>query len=374
MKTFDTWGILSGAGFVIPTLIMMCQGSSLGSNSPITIVLIILIILCCSMFMYLGCKTRDVRPVIPFVLFRNPTIAAILVQNVLFGAAYYSFTYFVPLYLQVVRGLSPLMGSALFIPYFATHGIWSTISGLIVSYLQNRGQKSYSYVLTFGFCIWTLAMGVLAWYSSAQPPSIGPFIVFEILVGLGTGSTFQNSIMAIRAQVTAEHNAVAVSARNVLRFFGGALGIAVSSVVLEQRLKSTMPVRLEFISDSAFTRPQNANLTEDDLELTQHSYAGAIAWSWYVSTGMIGLCVLLCFLVKDNRKAPKAPPRPDRDLEDQTVEMARVPSEGDSDTDSKHDDDSASMKTIEVDDRSLDPRTTGDVWAQQMHAPFSPLK
>lgn len=326
LSEFDTFGILTGTGFAIPMLILMCEGSGLGARSPVTISLIILMILCGAAFMFLGFRTRSVRPVIPFVLFRNRTIASILVQNILFGAVYYTFTYFVPLYLQTVREYSPLTGSALFVPYFVTHGAWSTISGLIVSHLQNTGKKSYSYVLTFGFCVWTLAMGFLAWYSHAQLRSIGPFVFFEILVGLGTGSTFQNSIMAIRAQVTAEHNAVAVSARNVLRFFGGALGIAISSIVMEERLKWTMPWRLEWISDSAFTRPPTGSLNTADRRLTEVAYAGAIAWVWYISTGMVGLCVLLCVLVRDKKGLKKEARDTGRDEEAQTVEMSRVAS------------------------------------------------
>nr|POE93500.1 putative transporter c3h1.06c [Quercus suber] len=334
LREFDTYGILTGIGFIVPLLILMCQGSGFGADSPVTIALIVLMIICGMVFMYLGFQTRPVRPVIPFVLFRNRTITAIFVQNVLFGAVYYAFTYFVPLYLQTVREFSPLTASALFVPYFVTHGIWSTISGLIVSHLQNRGRKSYSYVLTFGFSVWTLAMGLLAWYSYSRTPSLGHFVGLEILVGLGTGSTFQNSIMAIRAQVTAEHNAVAVSARNVLRFFGGALGIAVSSVVLEERLKWTMPWRLEWISDTAFSRPPTGSLDAADRELAEVAYARAIAWVWYVAAGMVGLCMLLCFLVRDTRVVKTETKQTSREnLEAHTLELSRVPiSSGKSDT------------------------------------------
>ncbi|KAK4508815.1 hypothetical protein PRZ48_002554 [Zasmidium cellare] len=84
--------------------------------------------------------------------------------------------------------------------------------------------------------------------------------------------------MAIRSHGTSEHNAVAVSTRNVLRFFGGALGIAIFSVVLEERLKWTMPWRLEWVSDSAFSRTPQGELSPPDRVLVQHSYAGAISW------------------------------------------------------------------------------------------------
>ncbi|KAK4508816.1 hypothetical protein PRZ48_002555 [Zasmidium cellare] len=121
LKTFDGLGILSGIGFVVPLLILTCQVSTLKNRLPVLIALAVITPVFFSIFLALGFSKRKVRPVVPFMLFRNQTIAAILVQNVLFGAVYYGFTYFVPLYLQVVRELDPVKGSALFVPYFATH-------------------------------------------------------------------------------------------------------------------------------------------------------------------------------------------------------------------------------------------------------------
>ncbi|KAF2158439.1 hypothetical protein M409DRAFT_71642 [Zasmidium cellare ATCC 36951] len=299
LKSFDGFGMLSGAGFIVPLLILVCQASSLKKQEAVLIALSVLCAVSLTVFMTLGFRDRKVRPVIPFALFCNRTIAAILAQNVLFGAVYYGFIYFVPLYLQVVREKQPVLASAIFVPYFATHGIWSTVSGLILSMLQNKGRRSYSYVLSFGFAIWTLAMGLLAWHSNRVASPLALFVVFEILVGLGTGSVFQNSIMAIRAQVTADLNAVAVSTRNVLRFFGGALGIAICSTVLENRLKYSMPWRLEWVSDTAFSRTPKDMLSPSDYLLVQHSYARAIAWIWYIATGMIALSLVLCLLIKD---------------------------------------------------------------------------
>lgn len=301
LKRFDTLGILTGTVFVIPLLILISQGSSFAIKSPVTIVLIIFTVLGSAAFLYFGWKDRKVRPVVPFVLFRNPTITAILLQNVLFGAVYYTVTYFIPLYWQVVRSKSPLRGAVLFIPYFVTHGFWSTISGQIVSYLQNRGKKSYSYVLTFGFGIWTISMALIAWESAKRQSCTAVIVVMEVLIGFGTGSVFQNSIMAIRAQVTAEHNAVAVSARNVLRFFGGALGIAISSSVLEMRLKYSMPWRLEYVSDTAFSHSPTAGLSAADQAIVHHAYGLAISTIFYVSTGMLGICFLLCVVIRDVR-------------------------------------------------------------------------
>lgn len=329
LEHFDTVGILTGTAFVVPLLILISQGSSFGTTSPVTIVLIILTILGSAAFLYFGWKDRKVRPVIPFALFRNPTITAILLQNVLFGAVYYTVTYFIPLYWQVVRSKSPLQGAVLFIAYFVTHGFWSTISGQIVSYLQNRGKKSYSYILTFGFGIWTISMASIAWESAKRQSSTAVIVVMEVLIGFGTGSVFQNSIIAIRAQVTAEHNAVAVSARNVLRFFGGALGIAISSSVLEMRLKYSMPWRLEYVSDTAFSRSPTAGLSAADQAIVHHAYGLAISTIFYVSTGMLGICFLLCVAIKDVRMPKKTSNPSAEDSELQTPQNGDI-SRGDS--------------------------------------------
>lgn len=301
LKSVDVLGILSGAGFVLPGLTLICQFEDLKDNSPAFVALIVLTGCSFLAFMGLGLMDRGIRPIVPFHLFRNRTIAAILAQNVLFGAAYYSFTYFLPLTIEVVRELSPLRAAVMMVAYFLTHGISSTISALVVNMLQKRKMISYSLVFIFAFAVWTVAMSLLAYQNGAiDAEYVGVVVVLEIMVGIGTGSTFQNSVMAIRSQVTAEHNAVALGTRNVLRFFGGALGTAISSVILRTGLRANLPGRLDYLAMGAFSRPHFSQLSDADAELVQSAYVSATSWIFYTSSILVGICLFLCLFIRDD--------------------------------------------------------------------------
>lgn len=307
VKTIDCWGIMTGIGFIVPALVLLCKGGLWGIKSPATIALIVFTILFFLAFVMLGFKERPgVRPMIPFHLFRNPTIAVVYVQNILLGAVYYSFTYFLPLLFQVVRQLPAIHAAALFIPYMCMHGVWSAASGYLVTILDktvNKREKgSYILILGFGFAMWTIGMIILTVYGRHVQCPIGLLVAMEILVGLGTGSTFQNSVNAIRNQVEAKDSAVALSARNVLRFFGGALGVAISSTIVQSRLRTDLPKRLGSIADSAFSRPVMDAYSPADQLRVRSAYADAISYVFFASMVMTAVCFVCCFGLKYDKR------------------------------------------------------------------------
>lgn len=122
LKTIDYYGILSGIGIVVAGLLLLSRYSDL--DRAVVITLAVITVVSATIFLVLGFlpDRGAVRPIVPFKLFRNRTIATILVQNVLFGATYYSFNYYLPLNLQVVRELPALTASAYQVPYYVTHG------------------------------------------------------------------------------------------------------------------------------------------------------------------------------------------------------------------------------------------------------------
>jgi len=290
---------------------LICEGTSL--PTPVLIALGVLTGVFTILFLWLGFKSdRTVRPIVPFFLFKNRTLAAIYMQNILFGGAYYSFTYFLPLSFQVVAGWSLIKSAVSMIPYFVTHGTWGIFSALIVRDLQKRGHRSFSYMFYFGFGVWMIADGLIAWNFSATVPGLVYFL--EVLVGFGTGSTFTNSVLAIRAQVTAEHNAVAVGTRNVLRFFGGALGTAISSVILSTQFSAALPSRLEYLAEEA-SEPNTTGLSASDERIVHEAYTKAVGWVFYISLAFLGGCFLLNLLIKDNKQKKPAP----RDVENSNI-------------------------------------------------------
>ncbi|USW55846.1 Putative MFS transporter superfamily [Septoria linicola] len=132
------------------------------------------------------------------------------------------------------------------VPYFITHGLVSALSAQLVVYLKSKGRRSYSLVMSSGFTIWTVAMALLGWECVAQIHHL--VLAFGIFVGLGTGSVFQNSVSALSSAVDRDEEAVAVGTRNVVRFFGGALGTAISYAVLNADMRAHLPPELKYLA------------------------------------------------------------------------------------------------------------------------------
>lgn len=90
-------------------------------------------------------------PMVPMRMFKTPAVAAILLQNLLFGYVYYSELYYLPIYFQNVRRVSPVASAALLTPLVVAQSIFSVGSGFYISKFSRYGE-----VIWTGFICWTL--------------------------------------------------------------------------------------------------------------------------------------------------------------------------------------------------------------------------
>ncbi|KAK5128371.1 hypothetical protein LTR85_003039 [Meristemomyces frigidus] len=334
IKTIDWAGILLGTATIVPALILLTEGRTFGFKSPACIALMVIAAMSCIGFLVTGFtqpfKRYGVRPIVPFHLFSNRTICMIYVQNILLGDAYYAFIVFFPMYWQLIAGFSPLKTASLMLPYLVTHGAWSTVSAKVVGMLAARhtGAKSFSYIFFLGFTLWAAAMLIFA--SVPHNMNVGAVVILEIMVGMGTGGVFQNSVNAIRTQVTAEDNAVAIGTRNVVRFFGGSMGTAISTTIMEVVARRELPSRLAYLAGSIFTKPDTNNLTPADKAAEHRAYSVGMR-SVFLAAGIaISICLVLTFFIQDPGPAPKTKSQPsDSGLEkDSDLFAITTPSSG----------------------------------------------
>lgn len=302
MKTIDVFGIVSGAGAIVCALMLLCKFDTFGTTAVIA--LGVGLAICAAAFFVSGkfLNFPHARPIVPFRLFfRNRTVTAILFQNVFFGGGYYTFIFFVPVTLRVIRGLPAIQAALWLVPSFITHAVWATTSGFFIRWLARTGWPSYSAIFLAGCTVWAVGMVALGFDSIHQYGKLD--ILFGVLVGFGTGSVFQNSVIAICTHVDNDTKAVAVGTRNVLRFCGGAIGVAISNAILRALLQSNLPADLAKKADSIFLNPAvMKELSGPAQQLVKKACSTAISYVFFASAGMMGLCVLLCFLIRDRGK------------------------------------------------------------------------
>ncbi|KUJ23010.1 MFS multidrug transporter-like protein [Mollisia scopiformis] len=299
VRAIDYYGILFSSSAILLLLIPVSGGGTYFDwNSPMVISMLILGGICMVLFVVVEWKFA-VMPMMPLPLFKNPAISAIMIQNLLFGVVYYSHLYYLPIYYQNVRGFTPLLSAALIIPFVAGQSTFSILSGQYVS-----RNKRYGEVIWTGYALWTLGAGLVLLFNRTTPR--WKMVVILIVEGAGVGNVFQPTLVAAQAHSLKRDRAVVISVRNFLRSMGGALGLAISSAIFSNSLKKSLKSATAVPEDvktgilAAILRvPDLSELSSVQKEEVLESYMDASRSVFYIWAPFIGVCLILCFLIKD---------------------------------------------------------------------------
>jgi len=294
LAKIDVAGLVSGTAAVILLLIPISSGGHAGTpwDSPEIIAMFAVGGVCLIVFVIVEWKWATL-PMMPLEMFRKASVAAMLAQSFLLGAAYYSYLYFLPLYFQNVRGKSALIAACLQLPLVGAQSSFSVLSGLYMSRFNRYGE-----IIWIGFGIWTIGSGLLV--LANETINFGWIALFLILMGFGTGLVFQPTLVALQAHCPKSQRAVVTSNRNFLRSSGGAVGLAVSSAILANVLKASLPPRLHAIANSTFAAPDLSTFSAADRAVIKQAYATASRAVFIWCVPLLALCLLLCALIKDH--------------------------------------------------------------------------
>ncbi|EPQ31456.1 uncharacterized protein PFL1_00791 [Pseudozyma flocculosa PF-1] len=252
-------------------------------------------------FAYVEAKVVPL-PLVPMRLFRNRTVASVLVQTACSGGIFYLLLFFVPQYTQVVKGFSGILAGVCLIPLMALQAVTSTAAGILVS---KTGR--YKAFIVGGFAIFSVGVGLLALLDVDTPT--GEVIGFLILAGFGAGGTLQTTLVAAQNAVDRKDLAVVTSTRNFTRLFGGVLALAASYTILNNSVRNHLrgvdeSVIRQVISDptSIRTGPFSAQLREELLA----AYVAAFRNVFYFGLAMILVAFLLTLFFLEELPLDKA--------------------------------------------------------------------
>jgi len=171
--------------------------------------------------LFVGIEARVRSPLMPLALFRLRNVVTANIVGILWAAAMFAWFFVSALYLQLVRGYSPLKVGLAFLPANLIMGAFSI--GL-----------SAKLVMRFGFRI-PLAAGLsvaaVGLVLFARAPVHGSFIVdvlpSMILLGVGAGMAFNPVLLAAMSDVDPSESGLASGVVNTAFMMGGALGLAI---------------------------------------------------------------------------------------------------------------------------------------------------
>lgn len=178
---------------------------------------------------FIAIELRATEPIIPMDLFRNSIFATTNAMAVVVGIALFGAIIFVPLYLQIVMGMSPTTSGLGMLPMVVglfsssiPSGSWVSRSG------RYRPLPTVSMVVVFGslLLLSTLDADSAYW-------QVG---VYMFVFGFGLGLTMQLLTVIVQNSVDVRHMGIATSTVTFFRTLGGALGASVFGAVLNTRL------------------------------------------------------------------------------------------------------------------------------------------
>jgi MFS family permease len=293
VRRIDFLGLFTGTVFIILVLIAISQGGHPGTpwDSPFVIAMMTVGGVFGVLFLFV--EWRATLPMMPLDMFRRPSVAAMLAQSFLFGASYFAYLYYLPLYFQNVKGLSPLMSAVVFLSLVIPQSAASVVAGLYMSKF-NR----YIEVVWWGFGIWSVGSGLMIMCD--ENTNLGLVALFLILTGCGTGSIFQPTLVALQAHCPKEQRAVVTSNRNTLRSLGAAVSLAVSGALLTNTLRRSLPEELQYLAADSFAAPDLSSFNPQQRKKISQAYASASRAVFIWCFVLIATSLALTTIIRDS--------------------------------------------------------------------------
>lgn len=319
IRKVDWIGLFFSTAAIILILIAISDGGH-GTpwNSAETISMLVVGSICAIAFVIVEWKFAKL-PMMPLEMWRNKSVAFMLVQSFLLGMNYYALIYYLPLYYQNVGGYDVMKSAVLILPLVLVQAAFSALGGQYMSFIGH-----YIEVILIGFAVWTLGSGLLVSLGADSP--IGHICGFIIMVGFGAGCTFQTTNTAMQAHSPKSQRAIVISNRMLLRQLGGAVGLAISSAISGNVLASSLPAHLQYIAESTFAVPDLNTVGAADRRSISTAYANASRAVFIFCVAVIGVALVLTFFVKDKGMKRE---------EDKVEERAREEEKEQSDHDSE---------------------------------------
>ena len=217
-------------------------GPDHGWASPLALGLVAAGVLLTALFVFV--EARAAEPIIPLELFNISVFRTSNLYSFIIGFAMFGGIIFLPVYLQVVQGMSPTRSGLALLPMVV--GIFSTSisSGIAMS---RTGRYKIFPILgaaTVVAALWLLSM------LDADSPYWQAALSFY-LFGAGLGFSMQIIVTIVQNAVDKRHMGTATSSVAFFRSMGGTFGAAVFGAILSSRLATHLAAQLSSRGGSA---------------------------------------------------------------------------------------------------------------------------
>jgi EmrB/QacA subfamily drug resistance transporter len=174
---------------------------------------------------------RAAEPVLPLRLFRNPVFSVSAAIGLAAGFAMFGSISYLPLFLQVVHGVSPTLSGVYLLPMVGGLLVTSIASGQLIA--RTGRYKVYPIVGTAVLAVAMFLLSRLDEYTSTAILSVDFFVL-----GFALGLIIQVLVIAVQNSADYADLGAATSGAMFFRSIGGSFGVSVFGAIFSNRLAS----------------------------------------------------------------------------------------------------------------------------------------
>ncbi len=251
-------------------------------------------------------ERRASEPILPMELFNNSVFSITNALGMVFGIAMFGAIIFVPLYLQIVMGMTPTKSGLGMVPMVAGMFSASIPAG---HYVTRTGRyRMFPIVSTIVVAGALLLLSTLNADSSYLQVGIGMFVL-----GFGLGLTMQLLTLIVQNSVDVRHMGVATSTVTFFRNLGGAFGTAVFGAVLNSRLSHHLESSLGVESGASINTNNAAaiqNLPEPIRVKVIDAFASSLHEVFLTALPFVAVAFVLALFIKELPLRSRSTPVP----------------------------------------------------------------
>lgn len=266
-------------------------------------------------------ESRAAEPILPLRLFRNRVFTPAVIFTVAVGVAMFGGLIYLPIYLQVVQGMSPTESGLALLP--AMVGIFTTSIG--AGRLMSRTGR-YKIFPIMGAGVLIVAMMLLSTLSTSTP--YWQVALYAFVFGFGLGFTLQIVVTVVQNSVDRVDMGVGTSSVAFFRSLGGALGTAIFGAVLNARLSHYLRDAPSSLVPKGFGESDAANnvqaiqaLPDDTRAVVTEAWVKALDNMFLVAVPFLAIALIAALVIpeiplgtrRSEESARPAPPSHDHE-------------------------------------------------------------
>ncbi|KAI1366405.1 putative efflux pump [Xylaria arbuscula] len=211
------------------------------------------------------------------------------------GASFFSFVYYVPIWLQAVQGVSAVESGIRNLPMLLGVVVFSILAGGIVT-----GLGYYAPVMIIGSILAAIGSGLLTTWT--PDTSKGAWIGYQIIYGAGAGLALQQPLIAVQASLDIKDVPVGTAVVIFAQTIGGTLFISVSQNIFTNSLVKELAVNVPTVDPAAVIAAGATNLQRafppELISGVVLSYNNALTTAFFVGVATAVLSAVASVLIE----------------------------------------------------------------------------